>query len=105
MNPEPPRTRQHGTNVFRCADYPSVITAARHVLEHGYAKVNGVALDSTTAGMLVAVNDALNEKNLGNITAKFTQWVNFLTGKGKPLAQAQRRAFTTLVHFFWAFAK
>ena len=62
--PEPTRTRVHGTRVTRSATPDERIDAIRRIVtEHQYAKVDGVTVDATTASAIVAVFDALNTEN------------------------------------------
>lgn len=56
-------TRQHGTNCHTATTADDFAEACQHVLTHGYAKVNHVTIDATTAGMVVNVWSKLTEKN------------------------------------------
>lgn len=64
MRHEPTRVREHGTHVTQPTSPAERIAAIRDVVERGaFAKVDGVAVDLTTAGAIIAVYDALNETN------------------------------------------
>lgn len=61
---EPTRIREHGTRITRTNGNPALrIQALRDVLVHGYAKIDGYAVDSFTASAIIAVYDALNDAN------------------------------------------
>lgn len=60
---EPTRTRTHGTRVTNPANATERIDAVREIIEHGYAKIDGYAVDLTTAHAIVTVYDALNDTN------------------------------------------
>lgn len=67
---EPTRVREHGTHVTAPRSADERIAAIRDVVERGaYAKVDGVALDLTTAGAIIAVYDALSETNRARFAA------------------------------------
>lgn len=57
-------TRTGGTRLHTAQTVADFAEACQSILDsHSYAKVNGVTIDSTTAGMVCAVWKALNEKN------------------------------------------
>lgn len=95
-------TRQNGIKVFDCSDYDSMITAAKTIVEEKtYAKVNGEALDSTTAGMLVAVHNALNESNREACHRMFQRILDQASAKNFPPAECRRLAMRKTVDLFW----
>jgi hypothetical protein len=61
--PEPTRVREQGTRVTRTKSPDEKIAALRDILEHGYAKIDGVMVDLFSASAMVKVYDALNDEN------------------------------------------
>lgn len=106
--PTPPatlvRTRLHGTDEHAAKTAADVIAASRYILATGYAKINGVMMDSTTAGMLVAVHDAIQKQTKhpdywSKVEAMFAKLLN--TGEKK----AAKVALVWLVNFGWRLAR
>ena len=85
-------TRLHGTKCHTATTADEFTAACKNVLDHGYAKVNDMLVDATTAGMVVNVWKALNDKNR-DITRNF--WNNQLTKGGGRFAVAR------IVKLFW----
>ena len=63
MKKEPTRIREGGTAVMNASTAADMLAAFRAIVAKGYAKLNGVAIDITTASMVTRVTDALNEAN------------------------------------------
>ena len=63
MKKEPTRIREGGTAVMNASTAADMLAAFRSIVAKGYAKLNGVAIDITTASMVTRVTDALNEAN------------------------------------------
>ena len=62
--PEPTRTRQHGTSVTHSTTPGEKIAAIRRIVnDRQYAKIDGTTIDLFTASAILAVFDALNETN------------------------------------------
>jgi hypothetical protein len=97
---EPPRTRQHGTQVHRARTAEECITAAKSVLESGYAKVNNEMLDQTTASMLVSVRDAIAQQSEHPDYWDRVERV-FAKIHGDGSGQKPRAALRWLVNFGW----
>lgn len=102
---EPARTRKHGTQVFRAATYDEFITAARHVTQNGYSKVNGKMLDLTTASAVIAVHDALNEKNLDAVRRMYSRIMDQAKAKGSKDHQCETLAMLKTIELAWKFVR
>ena len=86
MKTEPPRTRKHGTKVHVAKTAADLLAAFRDVLANGYAKINGVTVDLTTASMVVNTTDAMREEARANWLAKLDGY--FTEGKNPALIVA-----------------
>jgi len=93
---EPPRTRLRGTHVHAAATVDDFIAGCRDVLAHGYAKIGGTTVDATTAGAMVAVWDALSEKNRGHARLFYDR---------HRIRGGERLAVAACVGLFWKFIK
>ena len=69
---EPSRVRERGTIVTQPENGEQRIAAIRQIVERGqYAKVDGCMIDLFSAGAIVAVYNALSEKNQARYAAFF----------------------------------
>lgn len=103
IEPAPPtlrRIRRGGTEEHVATTAAEVITACRHIGSNGYAKLNGEAMDVTTAGMLVAVSEAIHRQTThpdywDKVEARFAR----IYGDGA--GQQPQAALRWLVSFGW----
>lgn len=93
---EPARIREHGTTIHVAKTADEFIAGCRDVLANGYAKINDELMDATTAGAMVAVWDALNEKNRAITRNYYERWL---------IKGGERVALRACVGLFWKFVK
>jgi hypothetical protein len=97
MKTEPARIRQHGTRVSTARTAAEILEALRLVTQEGFSKINGVAVDITTAGMVVNITAALNEGN----RAKWLTKIDSYLEQGKDPAAV----LVFWINTFWKLAK
>jgi len=70
LKPEPSRIRSGGTRVTTTRTAADTLAAFRLILEEGFSKINGLAVDNTTAAMVVKISDTVKPELLARWFAK-----------------------------------